>query len=356
MRSRKEESKGMRQQFGGRATKKYTSRYAQSGHWDGKKFDNLEETTIDMSFQALPKLLYKQFCDRTGREPTSKLPIIPFNKQAFLTPSEKASFIWYGHSAVLLRVNNATVLIDPMLGSNASPIAPFATKRFSDNTLQLIDDFPDIDMVLLTHDHYDHLDYDSIQKLKHKTKKYFVALGVARHLVQWGIPESDIAEFDWWEQRVWNDIHITFTPTRHFSGRGLTDRAKSLWGGWALRTPTEHLYFSGDSGYGKHFKDIGEKLGGFDFAFMECGQYNELWHSIHMYPEESVQAAIDVQARKIMPVHWAGFSLSLHTWVEPVQRFVAEAKKRKLDYCVPQLGELLYPSDAIETMEWWLSP
>lgn len=344
----------MRKQFGAKATKKYTNRYAQSEHWDGKKFENLEETTMGINLHLLPKLLYKQFCEREGREPTVKLPITPFDKQSFLTPAEHAAFIWYGHSVVLMRIHNTTVLIDPMLGSNASPVAPFATNRFSENTLGLIEEFPDIDILLLTHDHYDHLDYDSIQKLQPKVKKYFVALGVARHLVQWGVPESDIVEFDWWSQQVFEEIQITFTPTRHFSGRGLTDRAKSLWGGWALRTHTENIYFSGDGGYGNHFKAIGDKLGGFDFAFMECGQYSEHWHAIHLYPEESIQAAADVKARKIMPVHWAGFALAPHTWTEPANRFIAEAKKKKVDYITPPLGKLISLHDTTENTPWWL--
>lgn len=226
---------------------------------------------MDISLASLPKLLYKQIFDRKGREPKAKLPILPFDRNAFLTPSDKAKFVWYGHSVVLMRMNNKTILIDPMLGNDTSPIAPFATKRFSENALNVIDDFPEIDLLILTHDHYDHLDLDSIEKLKPKVKQYFVALGVERHLVKWGIPEAKITEFDWWDMQTFADISITFTPTRHFSGRGLTDRAKSLWGGWAFKTETENIWFSGDSGYGEHFKTVGEKLGPFDFAFMECG-------------------------------------------------------------------------------------
>jgi L-ascorbate metabolism protein UlaG (beta-lactamase superfamily) len=250
-------------------------------------------------------------------------------------------------------MNNKTLLIDPMLGSNASPIAPFATKRFSENTLDIIDNFPEIDLMLLTHDHYDHLDFDSIKKLKPKVKKYFVALGVARHLIKWGISESDITEFDWWDHHTFESIAVSFTPTRHFSGRGLTDRAKSLWGGWAFKTANENIWFSGDSGYGKHFKTIGEKLGPFDFAFMECGQYNENWHHIHMYPEESVQAALDAKVQKVMPVHWAGFSLSQHTWTDPVERFNAACDKVKLNHITPELGKQFSINESIEETHWW---
>ncbi len=308
---------------------------------------------MEFSFQTLPKLLYKQFCDREGREPLMPLALAPFNPSAFLSPEEGSKFIWYGHSAVLLRIHNSTLLIDPMLGPNASPIAPFATKRFTGSALHLINDFPEIDILLLTHDHYDHIDYESIQRLKSKVRRYYVALGVGRHLVEWGIPESAITEFDWWDNQSTDSIDITFTPTRHFSGRGLTDRAKSLWGGWAFKTPTEQIYFSGDGGYGKHFKEIGKKIGEVDFAFMECGQYNPNWHQIHLYPEESVQAALDVNARKVMPIHWAGFSLAQHHWTEPVRRFTAQAEKENLPFITPGIGQLVSTHQTIQREPWW---
>ncbi|MGB5359438.1 MAG: MBL fold metallo-hydrolase, partial [Eudoraea sp.] len=188
----------MRNQFGARASKDNIENYARSKHWVGTKFDNLEVTKMELNFQTLPKLLYKQFFEKEGRAPLSKLPITAFDKETFLKPAEQTKFIWYGHSALLLRMNGLTLFIDPMLGPNAAPIAPFPVKRFSDNTLNLIDGLPEIDLLLLSHDHYDHLDYGSIQKLKPKVKHYFVALGVARHLIKWGIPKKDITEFDWW--------------------------------------------------------------------------------------------------------------------------------------------------------------
>ena len=342
----------MRKQFGAKAKKSDIEKYSKSKYWNGKIFENLEVTTMNISIQTLPKLLYKQFCKKEGRQPQKPLSIIPFNKEHFIEPYPSMRSIWYGHSAILMRLDNKTILIDPMFGSNAAPIAPFAVQRFSKNTLELIDEFPEIDLVLLSHDHYDHLDYDSIQKLKSKTKQFYVALGVKRHLVSWGIPENTITEFDWWDENPFGDIQITFTPTRHFSGRGLTDRAKSLWGGWALKTAKENIWFSGDSGYGEHFKEIGKRLGPFDFAFMECGQYNENWHQIHMYPEESVQAAIDATVKNMMPVHWAGFALAQHTWTDPVERFTQEATNKNYKYCLPQIGELFDANHSFTTT-WW---
>ncbi|MFT6215006.1 MAG: L-ascorbate metabolism protein UlaG (beta-lactamase superfamily) [Roseivirga sp.] len=342
----------MIKQFGSKASKEDLEKYQRSEQWDGKKFLNLEETTMDIGPSKIPRLLYKQIFDRKGREPKSKLPIIPLDQEAFLCPSEKVKFIWYGHSVILMRINNKTILIDPMLGNDTSPIAPFTTQRFSENALSLIDDFPPIDLLILTHDHYDHLDLASIEKLKSKVGQYFVALGVSRHLVKWGIAETDITEFDWWDNKTFEGIDITFTPTRHFSGRGLTDRAMSIWGGWAFKTKEENIWFSGDSGYGSHFKTVGDRLGPFDFAFMECGQYNELWHAIHMYPEESIQAAIDGKAHKITAVHWAGFALSLHPWKEPIERFSAEANRLNFPVIYPKIGELFSYTDD-KTDHWW---
>jgi L-ascorbate metabolism protein UlaG (beta-lactamase superfamily) len=339
-------------QFGGKATKEYQRGYEQSENWKDGKFQNLEETKMNISLRKIPGLLYKQLI-KEGQKPQIKLPILPFDKTFFLLPADTVKFVWYGHSVVLMRLNKKTILIDPMFGSDTAPITPFDNKRFSENSLSLIDSFPDIDLLLLTHDHYDHLDYDSIQKLKHKTKKYFVAIGVKRHLIRWGIQPDLITEFDWWNDQIFEGIKITFTPTRHFSGRGLTDRSKSLWGGWAFKTEKENIWFSGDSGYGTHFKKIGEDLGPFDFAFMECGQYNDNWRNIHMFPDESVQAALDAKVKKGMPVHWAGFSLSYqHTWTEPAEEFVKFSKEKRFDYILPSLGEISTYSETNQK-EWW---
>lgn len=342
----------MRKQFGTKPTAADRKRYADSPQWNGKCFVNSEVTTMDVNFRTLPEILYKQFCKKENREPSKKLSISPFSHDTFLHPDLGAKAIWYGHSAILLRLNRLNVFIDPMLGLNAAPISPFPVKRFSENTLDIIDNLPELDLVLISHDHYDHLDFDSIVKIRNKARHFCVALGVGRHLKGWGIEESKVTEFDWWEDKVVDDVRITFTPSRHFSGRGLMDNAMGLWGGWAFRTKSEHIWFSGDGGYGKHFVEIGKRLGPFDFGFMECGQYNERWHQIHMYPEESIQAAADAGARKIMPVHWGAFSLAQHSWTDPVERFVIAAENRDQDYCVPILGEL-FTLDSTQQTKWW---
>jgi L-ascorbate metabolism protein UlaG (beta-lactamase superfamily) len=340
--------------FGAKASPLDIQSYSKSQHWDGKKFLNLEETKMDMKPKHIPSLMYKQLFQKQGRTPSIDLPIQPFNFDAFMAPSSVAKYIWYGHSVILMRIENKTILIDPMFGSDASPIAPFATKRFSSNTPNLIDELPPIDAVLFSHDHYDHIDYGSLKKLIPKTTHFYTAMGVGRHLKKWGVNPQHITEFDWWETLdISNDIQITFTPTRHFSGRGLSDRAKSLWGGWVFKTTSESIYFSGDGGYGPHFKEVGKRFGPFDIGFVECGQYNELWHQIHMYPEEAVQACIDAQIRKTIPVHWGGFALALHTWKDPIERFVKEAMNQQLKFSTPSIGELFQLDTIQKENEWW---
>lgn len=339
-------------QFGGKLTPHLINQYAQSPNWYQGRFENLETTTMNVNLWTMPKLIYQQFRGRTQRAPAKPIPVLDFDRQNFLAPGENIKLIWYGHSAILLKIGPHIIFIDPMLGPDASPIAPIPTKRFSLDTLDLISALPQIDLVLISHDHYDHLDYESIQRLKSKTKYFLVALGVQRHLERWGIEPSRIKEFDWWDAFNLGELSITFTPTRHFSGRGVTDRARSLWGGWAIHSPYGRVWFSGDGGYGSHFKTIGEKLGPFDFAMMECGQYNALWHLIHLSPEETVRAAQDAQAKTIMPVHWAGFLLAPHHWLDPINRFTAAAHAQSQDYVTPSIGQMFSIAEPLQNT-WW---
>ena len=340
-------------QFGGPFRKEHADKYKRSPYWDGKKFNNLETTTMDVNLASAPAMLRERNRGKALRTPKEPLPVIPFNGGDFVEAIDVPRFIWYGHSVLLMRLGGKNLLIDPMFGPDASPIAPFSTKRFSENTLDLIDELPNLDAILLTHDHYDHLDLASIKKLRNKTRHWIVALGVGRHLVKWGVDSSSINELDWWEQLKFEGIAITATPARHFSGRGPFDRAKSLWCGFAFKTKTHAIYWSGDGGYGAHFEEVGQRLGPFDWAFLECGQYNPRWHQIHMYPEEAVLAARDAGAKVATPVHWGGFSLAMHPWKEPVERFVAEAEKLGQRYLVPQLGEIVQLNAFNPVNAWW---
>ena len=343
-------------QFGGKISDENIKEYSRSKHWDGKHFNNLVKTTLDIQIKDWPYLIKNQLNDRASRGPEKPIPVIPFDIVAWNQSSEKFQFIWYGHSVLLIKLGGLNILIDPMFGSNASPIAPFKTSRFSENTLGIIKNLPEIDLVLLSHDHYDHLDMDSILMLKGKTKRYIVAFGVARHLIRWGVDPNSIQEMDWWEKvQLENDVDITFTPTRHFSGRGIHDRFKSFWGGWALHCQDLNIWFSGDGGDGGHFIDIADRLGPFDFTWIECGQYNELWKQIHLMPECSASIAKAVNSSCAMPVHWGAFSLAMHPWTEPVERFIEAANLASLNFITPRIGEMIVGSELTSKDSWWES-
>ncbi|MEL4454745.1 MBL fold metallo-hydrolase [Lutimonas vermicola] len=338
-------------QFGGKLTKDEKLRLQQSEHWKNGIFQNLSKTTMDMSLASLPKLIRESMQGRKTRIPKEAIPIIPFDAHKF-KPDGVPKFVWYGHSVLLLQIDNKNLLIDPMFGSDASPVGPIRTKRFSKDSLHIINKLPPIDAILMTHDHYDHLDFGSMRLLKQKADRFLVPLGVGRHLEHWGVDKNKITEIDWWQEIKLFDLQLVLTPSRHFSGRGAWDRAKSLWGGWVIKSAKHSVYWSGDGGYDDHFKEVGERFGPFDWGFMECGQYNERWHQIHMYPEEAVQAALDAKVAYAIPVHWGAFSLALHHWKEPVARFITEAGKKDQPYLTPEPGEIVSITTE-KTSSWW---
>jgi L-ascorbate metabolism protein UlaG (beta-lactamase superfamily) len=260
--------------------------------------------------------------------------------------------VWFGHSSYFIHINGKNILVDPVFSGNASPISLFAKNYQGSNTYST-DDFPELDMVLITHDHYDHLDYASILKLKEKTKHFYTSLGVGAHLAYWGVEESRITEFDWWDElSLDSNIQLIAAPARHFSGRKFT-RGKTLWASYILKAPGTTLYLGGDSGYDTHFKEIGEKYGPFDLALLECGQYNLYWPSIHMMPEETAQAALDLKAKRLMPVHWSKFTLALHPWNEPVSRVTAAATKLGVQVTTPMIGEQIVIDSLYPDQKWW---
>lgn len=340
----------MFKQFGGKIKAEHIAKYKKSPQWNGKIFENLETTTMDIGLKNMPKLIKYSFTGRATRGPQANIPIPSFNQDSFY--QSEPTFVWYGHAVLLLRIGGKNLLIDPMFGPDASPIGPIRTPRFSKDSLSVIDQLPEIDAVLMTHDHYDHLDLASFQKYHPKVDRYFVALGVERHLEKWGVPASHIQSFDWWDTFSFEGLTLTFTPSRHFAGRGAFDRAKSFWGGWVIQSNSHQVYWSGDGGYGGHFKEVGERFEKFDIGFMECGQYNPMWHQIHMYPEEAVQAAQDSNVKKIVPVHWGGFTLALHHWTDPIERFVNAAKSNNFDFNTPEIGAVFGISDSLKE-EWW---
>ncbi|MHA4806552.1 MBL fold metallo-hydrolase [Flavitalea flava] len=265
---------------------------------------------------------------------------------------ESPVIVWFGHSSYLIKVKGFNILVDPVFSGNASPFSFFA-KAFPGSDVYGVADLPDLDMVILTHDHYDHLDYKTILLLKDKTKHFYTSLGVGAHLEYWGINLDKISEFDWWQtQTVAPEITLTATPARHFSGRTFK-RGQSLWSSFVLKIYGYSIFLGGDSGYEQHFKEIGDRFGPFDLAILETGQYGKHWPYIHMLPEDTVNAAKDLRAKALLPVHWGKFTLALHPWNEPVRRVVKAAAANGLPLATPMIGEPFILGVDLPGKTWW---
>jgi len=341
-------------EFGASLNAENKEEYSKSNQWNGEIFENTIPTSIDIGWKEIPGLMAKQFKSDPNRQPKFDIPVLKIDSADIVNrPDSIIKATWFGHSAFLIEVDGKKLLVDPMFGPTPAPHPTLGKNRYSKELPIEIEKMPHIDAILISHDHYDHLDYGSIQKLKLKADEFFVPLGVGRHLREWGIEASRIHELDWWENAEFNGLKFHCTPARHFSGRGLTDRATTLWCSWVIESDSTKLFFSGDSGYGPHFKEIGDKFGGFDFVMMECGQYNEQWSSIHMMPEESVQAALDVHAKFVMPIHWGAFTLAFHSWTDPVERFTKSAKAKGISVATPRIGEAVELNVSYPNSRWW---
>lgn len=343
-------------QFGGKHSDIDKKRYEKTGYYTDGKFVNLIPTSMDMSAKKMVSTMFDFMKGVPNGKPSFELPQHKVDSLAITQWEESASLVWFGHSAFLLKLDGKNILIDPMFGDVPAPHPWLGNKRYSSGLPIEVEKIPELDAILISHDHYDHLDYGSIQKLMGKTKAYYVPMGVAAHFIEWGIPAEQIHELNWWEEIYLDSIKLAFTPSRHFSGRGLSDRNSTLWGSWVLTGKKDNIYFSGDGGYGPHFKEIGDKYGPFDFAMMECGQYNVNWNQIHMMPEETAQASVDVNTRIMMPIHWGAFTLSLHSWTDPVERVSVAAEKLNMPVLIPEIGSVTILNDELKpsSTKWWL--
>ncbi|SFS87335.1 MBL fold metallo-hydrolase [Marininema halotolerans] len=340
------------QVFRGKATSKQLQRYEESDHFANGKFVNAIPTPIKANVATFISLIGDYFKKDPHRRPTKPLAV----KSVELPPLKEngsARVTWLGHSTVLLQIKGKTILFDPLFGTTPTPFPIIGGRRFNKEFPLKVDDLPAIDAVIISHDHFDHLEYDSIRKLK-KVKKFYAPLGVKNLLVRWGVDSAKIEELDWWEETEYDGLSLAFTPARHFSGRGLFASNTTLWGSWVVMAQDEKIFFGGDSGYGPHFKEIGERYGPFDIAMIESGQYDHRWSTIHMQPEESIQAFQDVKGKVMIPIHWGSFTLAFHDWTDPAERGLKLAEKNGLIVAFPQIGEAIevgerdYPS-----APWW---
>lgn len=279
------------------------------------------------------------------------MPAVKTNLAAL--PPEQDILIWFGHSSYFMQIGGKRFLIDPVLSGSASPV-PGTIKAFKGTNIYSVDDLPDIDYLFISHDHYDHLDYRTIIKLKPRVNTVICGLGVAAHFRKWGYQVSRIIENDWYSSHILSsDLTIHTLPARHFSGRGLK-RNNTLWCSYLLQTSTIKIYIGGDSGYDKHFADIGNSFSDIDIAILENGQYNNAWRYIHMHPNEVLQAARDLKAKRLFPVHSAKFSLSQHSWHEPLTKITELNRQANIPLITPLIGEKVYLRDERQLFsQWW---
>ncbi len=336
--------------FGGKPKRKHLK---QSPNYRNRKFINQIPTSMAMHVGGAMSLIRDSMRRNQHKRPAKPLLVEHPDPQALLSATIP-ELVWFGHSASLLRLQSQTILLDPMLGPSPSPFTAIGPRRFSKSLPMTPEEIPHVDAVLISHDHYDHLDYPTIKKLRSKTDKFFVPLGVGAHLRSWGVKPHQIVEMDWWDEAKFESLTFVCTPARHFSGRTLTDRYKTLWCSWVISGKNTKLFFSGDTGYGPHFKQIGEKYGPFDLTLMECGQYDERWPNIHMMPEQTLAAHQDVRGRRLFPLHWGAFVLALHPWADSVERLRKVAKAAHVPVVTPRIGEIVsIKAPTYPKTTWW---
>ncbi|MFC6633105.1 MBL fold metallo-hydrolase [Microbulbifer taiwanensis] len=290
--------------------------------------------------------------ERTAPIPAAPLPLRQIPAAELAARDGEAVVYRLGHSTLLMRLDGDYVLTDPVFSERASPVQWMGPKRFHPLPFEL-DELPGIKAVVISHDHYDHLDRASVLALDGRVERFIVPLKVGNHLRRWGIAADKIVELDWWQSVSVGSLKFTATPAQHFSGRGLMDRDQTLWASWVIESHEARVFFSGDSGYFDGFREIGERFGHFDLTLIETGAYNHLWSQVHMLPEQSVQAHIDLRGRVMLPIHNSTFDLALHDWYEPLERAAIAAEQYDVRLATPIIGAPLKLGAPGETPAWW---
>jgi L-ascorbate metabolism protein UlaG (beta-lactamase superfamily) len=290
---------------------------------------------------------------KVGTVPVDPIPVRPLDRATLDGLDVNANhIIRLGHSSHLLKLRGKYWLIDPVFGPRASPVSWAGPARFHPPPLALAD-LPPIEGLVLSHDHYDHLDVPTIEGLMGKVQRYFVPLGVGARLRGFGVAADRIEEFDWWQERKWADVTLTAAPAQHFSGRTLWDRNKTLWASWAFKSGSEVIFYSGDTGYFPGFKEIGQRVGPIDVALMENGAYDPYWPAVHMQPEETVRAFQDLGAKTLYLVHNSTFDLAFHAWKDPLERVADLSAQAGVNLATPEMGEVLTVGKPRENKRWW---
>lgn len=334
--------------FGRGAKDERLARMQASPQWDDGGFENPQPLWNDV--WGMVTIMF------TGSDftvPTQALPVEAVDATRFASPPPSGLRItWLGHSTLLLEQDGHRILTDPVWGERTSPVTWAGPSRWYAPPLAL-DRLPQIDAVLISHDHYDHLDYPTITKLADADTKFLAPLGVAEHLVYWGVPESRIVELDWWEETTIGGLRIVCTPARHASGRTPFDQNDTLWASYALLGPEHRVWFSGDTGLFPALSEIGERLGPFDLTMIEAGAYGAAWPDWHLGPEQAVRAHEMVRGRMLLPVHWGLFDLAYHGWTEPIERVLLAADAAGVEVITPRPGQSIEPAAPPPRERWW---
>lgn len=342
-----------RPEFGASPSAGRLERIKKSPHYKDGKFENQHFTPALTEGYSYPEVLYEFiFSKRERRVPVDNIPSVKTDLKA-LDLSQDV-LVWFGHSSYFLQLDGKRILVDPVFSGNASPL-PGSNKAFKGTERYSVDDLPEIDYLFISHDHYDHADYETLLKLNNKTGRVICGLGVGEHLERWGFAASKIVEKDWYEKIELDSGFVVHTiPARHFSGRGFS-RNNTLWLSFLLQSPSLKIFIGGDSGYDTHFAEAGNKFGPIDLAILENGQYDIKWKYIHMLPDEVLKAANDLKAKRLFPVHSSKFAMANHAWDEPLKKLTELNKKQNVPVITPVIGERVNLRDQHQQFkQWWL--
>jgi L-ascorbate metabolism protein UlaG (beta-lactamase superfamily) len=334
--------------FGHRAVGARRERVERSTHFLEGHFENPQPLVND-SWRMLTGL----FGASPHTSPGGSVPTVKVDPKLFRTPPESGLRVtWFGHASILVEIDGHRVLTDPVWSERASPFTWIGPKRWYEPALALAD-LPPLDAVVISHDHYDHLDYPTIVALNQRKVTFVVPLGIGAHLEYWGVPANRIIELDWWEEKRIGALNLVCTPARHASGRHLFDQGQTLWSGWALIGEKHRVFFSGDTGLFPAMSEIGTGLGPFDLTMLEVGQYNPAWPDWHGGPEQAVKAHVMLRGKTLLPIHWGLFTLAYHGWTEPGERALAAAKASSVPILLPKPGQSIEPEASPATARWW---